>query len=174
MPLTQPVGSDDYILGPSDAALTLVEYGDYQCSYCGQAYPIVKQIQRTYPDSLRFVFRNFPIPEIHPEALAAAEFAEYAGSQGKFWEAHDALYENQDQLGDAFYRELASSLGLNAAAAEAAVSAQQFGDRIQGQINSGLRSGVNGTPAFFINEQFFPGPFTELPDVLEQIFASGR
>lgn len=174
MPLTQPVGSDDYILGPSDAALTLVEYGDYQCSYCGQAYPIVKQIQRTYPDSLRFVFRNFPIPEIHPEALAAAEFAEYAGSQGKFWEAHDALYENQDQLGDGFYRALASSLGLDAAAAEAAVSAQQFGDRIQGQINSGLRSGVNGTPAFFINEQFFPGPFTELPDVLEQIFASGR
>ena len=174
MPLTQPVGSDDYSQGPSDAALTLVEYGDYQCSYCGQAYPIVKQIQRTYPDSLRFVFRNFPIPEIHPEALAAAEFAEYAGSQGKFWEAHDALYENQDQLGDGFYRALASSLGLDAAAAEAAVSAQQFGDRIQGQINSGLRSGVNGTPAFFINEQFFPGPFTELPDVLEQIFASGR
>ncbi|UEA57519.1 thioredoxin domain-containing protein [Gordonia otitidis] len=174
MTLTPSVGSDDYTQGPDEAAITLVEYGDYECSYCGQAYPIVKDLQRTYSDSLRFCFRNFPIPEIHPQALSAAEFAEYAGSQGRFWEAHDRLYENQDRLGDSFYRELAAELGFEQRAVENALNAGEFADRIQGHINSGLRSGVNGTPAFFINEQFFPGPYTELPEVLAQIFASGR
>jgi len=93
--LTLPVGERDHSAGPSDAPLLLVEYGDYQCPYCGAAYPIVKRIQKELGSSLRFVFRNFPITNSHPQAEWAAETAEAAAAQGKFWEMHDFLYENQ-------------------------------------------------------------------------------
>lgn len=93
-----PVTSADHSRGPENAPLTVVEYGDYQCPGCGQAYPIVKQIQKHFGKRLRFVFRNFPLNESHPEAESAAETAEFAGARGKFWQMHDALYENQDRL----------------------------------------------------------------------------
>src|SRR6185369_7770118 len=95
--LTLPVSERDHVQGPETAPVTLVEYGDYECPHCGRAHPVVKRVQKHFGDSLRFVFRNFPLSEMHPMAEPAAEAAEFAASQGKFWEMHDGIYEHQTQ-----------------------------------------------------------------------------
>jgi predicted DsbA family dithiol-disulfide isomerase len=112
--LTLPVGSRDHSEGPADAAVTLVEYGDYECPHCGMAYPIIKEVQRRMGKQLRFVFRNFPIPDNHPHAIHAAEAAEAAGAQDRFWPMHDLLYEHQQKLRDRHLVEHAQALGLDA------------------------------------------------------------
>jgi protein-disulfide isomerase len=149
--LKNPVSSADHSEGPQDAPVTLVEYGDYQCPYCGQAYPIVKAIQKAFGKKLRFVFRNFPLGEMHPHAESAAETAEFAGANGKFWQMHDALYENQEQLGGELYLELAQSLGLSGAALRKALEDGTYRERVRADFMGGVKSGVNGTPSFFIN-----------------------
>ncbi|AMJ55236.1 MULTISPECIES: DsbA family protein [Stenotrophomonas] len=151
-----PVNTRDHAQGPLDAPVILVEYGDYQCPYCGEAYEGIKELQAQFGASLCFVFRNFPLSDDHPQALPAAVFAEYAATHGKFWEAHDALYENQDRLGPAFYVELARELALDIEGLQEALEAGQLASRIQADLNGGLRSGVNGTPSFFINGQLCP------------------
>ncbi len=150
--LTLPVGVDrDHIQGPADAPLTLLEYGDYECPYCGAAYPIVKQVQAQLGDRLRFVFRNFPITTSHPHAERAAEAAEAAASEGKFWEMHDLLYENQQRLEDADLHRYAEQLGLDVQAfAEDLANGAHMG-RVREDFMSGVRSGVNGTPTFYVN-----------------------
>src|SRR6187401_850202 len=110
--LTLPVGARDHAQGPADAPVTLVEYGDYECPHCGRAYPIVKRVQKHFGKRLRFIFRNFPLSEMHPQAEHAAETAEFAGSSGKFWEMHDALFENQESFGDQMFLGLAQELNL--------------------------------------------------------------
>src|SRR6187200_3268377 len=110
--LTLPVGPRDHAQGPVGAPVTLVEYGDYECPHCGRAFPIVKEVQRRLGETLRFVFRNFPLSEAHPHALNAAEAAEAAGSQGKFWEMHDTLYRHQHALDDRHLLSYAKTLGL--------------------------------------------------------------
>ncbi len=149
--LTQPVSAHDHAEGPADALLTLVEYGDYQCPYCGAAYPVVKRLQKRLGKKLRFVFRNFPLTQAHPYALIAAEAAEAAAIQGKFWEMHDLLFEQQKLLKPEIIPSWAERIGLNL---------EQFGNdikqgvvekRIKEDRQSGIRSGVNGTPTFFIN-----------------------
>ena len=150
-----PVSSRDHVQGSIDAPVVLVEYGDYQCPYCGDAYSGIKELQAQFGESLCFVFRNFPLSEVHPQAMPAAIFAEYAAANGKFWQAHDALYENQDQLGPALYAELARDLDLDLAELREALETGQFGTRIHADLNGALRSGVNGTPSFFINDQFY-------------------
>src|SRR5690242_1494149 len=107
-----PVSPDDHTIGPEDATVVLVEYGDYQCPYCGAASPVVKDLLAELGDRVRFVFRNFPLAEMHPEAVDAAFVAEFAASHGKFWEAHDLLYENQDRLGSPLYAEICATLAL--------------------------------------------------------------
>ena len=149
--LTVPVGPKDHIQGEPDAPCTLVEYGDYQCPSCGQAYPIVKQIQKHFGKRLRFVFRNFPLAQMHPQAEAAAETAEFAAEKGKFWEMHDRLYENQARLGLPLYEELATDLDLSSDALLPALEQGTYRDRVRADFSSGVRSGVNGTPTFFIN-----------------------
>jgi len=149
--LTLPVGARDHIQGPESAPVTLVEYGDYQCPYCGAAYPIVKSVQQRLGDRLRFVFRNFPLSEMHPFALGAAEAAEAAGAQGKFWEMHDRLYENQRALDPPHLAQSARHLGLDVAQFERALAEHTFDARIREDFLSGARSGVNGTPTFYIN-----------------------
>lgn len=151
--LKNPVGPHDHVEGPDNAPVTLVEYGDYQCPYCGEAYPIVKKIQKAFGKKLRFVFRNFPLNEAHPHAESAAETAEFAAANGKFWEMHDALYENQEQLGGALYLELAQSLGLSGPALRTALEDGTYRERVRADFTGGVRSGVNGTPSFFINGQ---------------------
>jgi protein-disulfide isomerase len=149
--LTVPVSDRDHSQGPATAPVTLLEYGDYECPYCGAAYPIVKRLQEYLGDRLRFVFRNFPITTSHPHAEHAAEAAETAGAQGKFWEMHDYLYEHQRALTDQHLEEYAAAIGLNVDQFDREMEAQTHTDRVRADFMSGVRSGVNGTPTFYIN-----------------------
>ena len=161
MSLAIPVSSSDHAQGPADAPVTLVEYGDYQCPYCGEAYPVIKAVQRTFGDGLRFVFRNFPLSQAHPYAELAAEVAEAAGAQRKFWEMHDALYENQDQLGPALFEVLVERLRLDAGRFEADLQTRQYQARVKHDFMGGVRSGVSGTPGFFINGRIYDQSWDE-------------
>ena len=150
--LTMPVSEDrDHIQGPADAPVTLVEYGDYQCPYCGAAYSIVKDVQARMGDRLRFVFRNFPITTSHPRAEAAAEAAEAAAAQGEFWPMHDLIYEDQRRLRDRDFRDHAERLGLDLERFDRELAEHVYADRVREDFMTGVRSGVNGTPTFFIN-----------------------
>jgi len=157
--LKPPVGANDHIQGPAKAPVTLVEYGDYECPYCGEAYPVVKALQKRLGEQVRFVFRNFPLAEAHPHAEHAAEAAEAAGAQGKFWEMHDLLYENQDALDDQDLVRYASALKLDVPRFVKEMKARTYVERVRADFSSGVRSGVNGTPTFFINGARHDGPF---------------
>lgn len=157
--LTLPVGERDHAEGAADAPVTLVEYGDYQCPYCGAAYPVVKKVQQEMGVALRFVFRNFPITNAHPMAEWAAETAEAAAAQGKFWPVHDVLFENQRRFGDdAFFAEREAKLKLDVRRLAREVADRAYTARIEEDMTSGIRSGVNGTPTFFINGVRYDGP----------------
>ena len=155
--LTLLVGARDHAQGPASAPVTLVEYGDYECPHCGRAYPFVKMVQRRLGDRLRFVFRNFPLSEVHPNAVKAAETAEAAGEQGKFWEMHDALFEHQLHLEPPHLIALATKLGLDSERIAAQLDAHTHAARVREDFMSGVRSGVNGTPTFFINGARYDG-----------------
>jgi protein-disulfide isomerase len=159
--LSPSVSERDHTSGPASAPVTLVEYGDYECPYCGQAYPIVKAAQRKLGKRLRFVFRNFPLSEAHPHARHAAEAAEAAADQGKFWEMHDALFENQNALEDDQLVATARRLGLDAERIAEALEAGTYAQRVREDFRSGVRSGVNGTPTFFINGRRYDGPWAD-------------
>jgi protein-disulfide isomerase len=150
--LTMPVAEDrDHIQGPATAAVTLVQYGDFECPYCGAAYPIIKEIQSRMGDRLRFVFRNFPISTSHPHAEQAAEAAEAAAAQGRFWEMHDTLYENQRRLRDEDLLAYAERLELDVERFAKELAEHVHAGRVHEDFMSGVRSGVNGTPTFYIN-----------------------
>ncbi len=150
--LAVPVGKHDHIQGPEDAPLTLLEYGDFECPFCGQAHPSVKAVQQTLGANLRFVFRHFPLTNVHAHAEHAAEAAEAAAAQGQFWEMHDLLYENQDALEDEDLAEYAAELGLDARRVINEIETGAHRPRIRQDFTGGVRSGVNGTPCFFIND----------------------
>jgi protein-disulfide isomerase len=173
--LTPPVSSDDYAQGPATAPATLVEYGDFECPSCGQAYPIVKTIQRHFGDQLRFVFREFPLTQIHPHAEKAAEAAEAAGAQGQFWGMHDLLFENQDALGPELYLACATQLGLDVDRFARELADGTYEPRVREDFLSGVRSGVNGTPTFFINGRRHDGPWDAqaLADAIERVVQQG-
>ena len=154
-----PVTQEDHIQGDRNAPITLVEYGDYECPYCGLAYPIVKRIQKHFGKRLRFVFRNFPLVESHPHAGIAAMTAEFAATHHKFWEMHDILYENQESLDLPDLLSYAKSLDLSAADLQVAIENETFADKIKNDFMGGVRSGVNGTPSFFINGNRHNGSF---------------
>jgi protein-disulfide isomerase len=149
--LKTPISKSDHIRGPMSAAVTLVEYGDYQCPHCGMAHPIVNQVQAYFRNSLRFVFRHFPLTEAHPLAGIAAESAEFAGAAGLFWEMHDALFENQMILSVPTIFMIADKLRLPEVLLRNALETGQYRSKVRNDFMSGVRSGVNGTPAFFIN-----------------------
>jgi len=149
--LTLPVGDRDHAQGPAAAPVTLVEYGDYECPHCGAAYPVVKKLQKKLGKSLRFVFRNFPLISMHPHAEHAAQAAEVAAAQGKFWEMHDWIFEHQDTLEDRDLLEGAKALGLDAKRFVKEMESEAPLARVQEDFKGGMRSGVNGTPTFFIN-----------------------
>jgi protein-disulfide isomerase len=155
--LTPPVTERDHTAGDDDAPVTLVEYGDYECPYCGMAYPVVKTLQREFGSRLRFVFRNFPLAEAHPHARHAAQAAEAAGAQGKFWEMHDMLFEHQSALEDEDFVGYARALGLDAERVARELEAGTYAKRVRDDFRSGVRSGVNGTPTFFINGERYDG-----------------
>jgi protein-disulfide isomerase len=150
--LTLPVDEErDHIEGASSATVTLVQYGDYECPYCGEAYPIIKDVQAQMGDRLRFVFRNFPISTSHPHAEHAAEAAEAADAQGEFWRMHDLLYERQRHLADEDLHAYAEELGLDVERFDKEMAEHVHAARVREDFMSGVRSGVNGTPTFYIN-----------------------
>jgi protein-disulfide isomerase len=165
--LTPPVSDRDHINGPDDAPVTLVEYGDYECPYCGMAYPVVKSAQRALGDQLRFVFRNFPLAEAHPHARIAAQAAEAAGAQGKFWEMHDMLFEHQKALETEDLASYADSLGLDSVRFLRELQAGVYEKRVREDFRSGVRSGVNGTPTFFVNGSRYDGDWANANEFIE-------
>ena len=159
--LKPPVSDRDQAQGGADAGVTLVEYGDYECPHCGRAYPIVKAVQKRMGSRLRFVFRNFPLSNAHPHAELAAVATEAASEQGKFWEMHDVLFENQGALQRADLLGYARTLALDVDRFAADLEREVHRVRVQEDFRSGVRSGVNGTPTFFINGTRFDGAWDE-------------
>lgn len=163
--LKTPVGPRDHVLGDEHAPVTLVEYGDYECPHCGRAHPIVKEVLRHFGAQIRFVFRHFPLTQIHPFAESAAETAEFAGAHKRFWQMHDGLFENQFRLGLPFFFELTKILGLSTSELQTALEAGLYAPKVRSDFMGGIRSGVNGTPTFFINGHRHNGAY-ELTDLI--------
>ena len=149
--LAVPVTHTDHVSDADSARVTLVEYGDFECPSCGQAYHAVKILLRHYGNRVRFVFRHFPLREVHPHAELAAEAAEAAGAQHKFWHLHDLLFENQLHLKAKSLREYAAKAGLDLERYDYEMGDHVYLQRVQEHLESGRRSGVRATPAFFVN-----------------------
>ena len=156
--LTVPVTDRDHVRGDLGARFTLVEYGDYECPYCRAAHPVVQEVEQRLNGQLCFAYRHFPIVNAHPHAVRAAEAAEAAGAQGRFWAMHDRLFETMMGLADETLVRLAVQIGLDARRFVADLTANQYLDRIREDMSSGARSGVNGTPTFFVNGLRHDGP----------------
>lgn len=169
-----PISAQDHVQGNAKAGCTLIEYGDYECPHCGAAYPLVQQLQKHFGKRMRFVFRNFPLTQIHANAQAAAEVAEFAASKGKFWEMHDLLFENQDRLGDELFAELAGQLSLDPGEMHRALKKKTFTDHVRTDFTGGVRSGVNGTPTFYINDQRYNRPmdYDTMVQAIEEALAA--
>jgi protein-disulfide isomerase len=155
--LSPQVSERDHVAGNEDAPVTLVEYGDFECPYCGMAHPIVKAARNDLKSDLRFVFRHFPLAESHPHARLAAQAAEAAAAQGHFWEMHDMLFEHQDSLESEDLLGYAKSIGLDVARFTSELKAGTYEKRVRDDFRSGVKSGVNGTPTFFVNGTRYDG-----------------
>ncbi len=163
-----PVSAEDHLQGDPHAPVMLVEYGDYECPHCGRAYPIVQRVQKHFGKQLAFVFRNFPLNEIHPHAQSAAESAEFAAAHQRFWEMHDLIFENQAQLGMPMLLQLAGTLGLSGTDLGSAPESEKYTPHVKKDFLGGVRSGVNGTPTFFINGRRHDAAF-EFEDLVAAI-----
>ncbi|MEA2705275.1 MAG: hypothetical protein QOH22_63 [Gemmatimonadaceae bacterium] len=172
--LTPPVSERDHVAGPDDAPVTLVEYGDYECPHCGRAHPVIKTVQRELGGQLRFVFRNFPLAEAHPHALLAAQSAEAAGAQGKFWEMHDMIFEHQDALEPEDIVGYANALGLDIARFESELEGGTYVKKVRDDFRSGVKSGVNGTPTFFVNGIRYDGSWANVESFIGALRAAAR
>lgn len=157
--LTPAIGKDDHVQGRRDAGVTFVEYGDYECPHCLQAHGIVRELQERLGDQFSYIFRHFPIRTSHIHAQHAAEAAEAAAAQGKFWEMHDKLFANQDALDDASLVNLAREIGLDVERFQRELEEHVYAERVSESFRSGVRSGVNGTPTFYINGERYDGPW---------------
>ena len=166
-----PITAQDHVLGPADARVTLVEYGDYQCPYCAAAHSVVRLLENRYGPTLRVVFRHFPLVEIHPLAAPAAEAAEYAGDHGLFWEMHDAIFANQNRLSTQLLFAIAGTLQLSQMGLRDSVARSLHADKIQADFIGGVRSGVNGTPTFYVNGVRHQGGFSA-PELAASIQAA--
>jgi protein-disulfide isomerase len=153
-----PINDKDHVVGEGNATVTLVEYGDFECPYCGQAHPVVEEVRKIEGNKLKFVFRNFPLSQVHPHANRAAYAAEAAAKQGKFWQMHDLLFENQSELEDQDLIIYAQSLGLDIKQFNKDMNSQEIAKKVKDDFLSGVNSGVNGTPTFFINGTRFDQP----------------
>ncbi len=171
--LTVPVGPDDHVRGPDGARVTLVEYGDFECPYCGVAYGAVKALEQRYGDRLRVVFRSFPL-EQHPHAQKAAEAAEFAADAGRFWEMHDTLFEHQRALDESHLLKYAHDLGLDTSAMERALRDDTYAGIVEDQ-KEGAADIIPGTPAFFLNDVLFEDEPTEanLAHAIDYLLAHG-
>ncbi len=169
--------SDEWSLGRPDAPVTLLEYGDFECPFCAAARPVLQGMITERPDTLRLVYRHFPIKTIHPYAQLAAEAAEAAGAQGKFWEMHDMLFTHQRRLDYDDLLTYASQIGVNAERVGDGLTSHAFQPEVKRDFRSGIRDGVNGTPTIFINSVRYDGPRTReamLGAIGQQANAHGR
>ena len=157
--LRVPVTPADHVDGPANASAVLVEYGDYECVHCGLAHPNVAAVRKHFATQLRFVYRHFPLTQVHPNAVPAAETAEFAGAHNRFWTMHDALFANQARLGPGLFIRLAIAFDLPASDLQNDLIAHRFRDKVRNDFLGGVRSGVNGTPAFFINGERHDGGY---------------
>jgi protein-disulfide isomerase len=175
MSLAKPIDESDHVQGPADAPVTLVEYGDFQCPHCRTAHFYLKNVLATMGDDMRFVFRHMPLTQVHPMAQPAAEAAEAAGAQGKFWPMHDLIYENQDLLSPALLTRLGQRLGLDMQRFNDDLASHRFLPKVKEDFMSAVRSGAAGTPSFFINGEPYEGGFDDesLIDAL-RFAAQGR
>ena len=171
--LAVPVSERDHTQGPATAAVTLVQYGDYECPYTRLSTTIVRTIQQQLGEQLRFVFRNFPLIEIHPHALHAALAAEAAAAQGKFWQMHDYIFHHQHTLEDADLEQFAEAVGLDLQQYGRTLAEQRSLTRIEEDVEGGERSGVQGTPTFFINGAMYRGSW-EREALLPALQAASR
>lgn len=149
--LRPDISSLDQSIGNPSSSIILVEFGDYQCPHCGYAFPLVKKLLKEKGDDFLFVFRNFPLKEVHPAAFMAAVAAESAGRQGRFWEMHDMIFENQKNLHGNSFLDFSNKLGLDALRFAEDLEDQSIKEKVEADFESGIRSGVNGTPTFFVN-----------------------
>ena len=170
--LSLPVSPDrDHIRGPARALVTLVEYGDYECPHCRQAHYVLQDLLAEMGDQVQLAFRNFPLTQIHPHAQQAAEAAEAAGAQGRFWPMHDTIYENQDALEEEDLMAYAEQVGLDLDRFQLELFQGVYAPRVREDFLSGVRSGVNGTPTFFINGRRHDGPW-DLPSLVAAIVSN--
>ena len=170
--LVQPVSDDrDHVRGPTSALVTLVEYGDYECPHCRAAHPVIEKVVRAMQDRVRFAFRHFPLTQTHPHAREAAQAAEAAATEGQFWQMHDKLFRHQDALATTDLVRYAAELGIDPESFGRALASHAFSTRVREDFVSGVRSGVNGTPTFFIGGTRYDGPsdFHSLLVVLDQV-----
>lgn len=166
--LAAPVSKRDNMLGDINAPIVIVEYGDYQCPFCAAAYVQMKRLRAEVPlTDMCYVFRNFPLKQVHPNAEHAAEAAEIVGEFGKFWEMHALLFENQDALDDQSLADYAESLGIDRHKFKSELASHTQAQRVHEDFISGVRSGVNGTPSFFVNDLRFDGSVAELVAAIE-------
>jgi protein-disulfide isomerase len=149
--LKAPITPLDHRMGDDNAPVVLVEYGDYQCPFCAAAQPVVRELMRNFGPDLALIYRHFPLSEVHPQAQVAAEAAEFAGAHGAFWSMHQALFANQLQLSLPVIFALAGALSLSQAALREALTARTYAEKVHTDFIGGVRSGVNGTPSFFVN-----------------------
>jgi len=172
--LTPPVSSTrDHVLGPPNAPIVMVEYGDFECPFCAQAEPVLKALRRSLQTVILFAFRHFPMAEAHPHDLHAAEAAEAAGAQGKFWQMHDYLFAHQDALEDSDLVEYAAAVGCDVDRFIREMAENRYLPRVREDFLSGVRSGVNGNPTLFINGMRYDGPrdLDSLLAAIEQLAA---
>ena len=156
--LDRPISDKDHLVGRPDAPIILLQYGDFECPFCGSAYPMIKRLQESLDDDMCFVYRHFPVSTKHKHARKAAEAAEAAGAQNAFWQMHDILYEHQDALSDNDLVKYASGIVKDIARFKEELFSSKYGPAVQEDFMSGVKSGVNGTPTFFINGQRYNGP----------------
>jgi protein-disulfide isomerase len=169
--LSVPVGAEDHIRGPLSAPVTLLEYGDYQCPYCASAQAAIRGLLEQRPDTVRFVFRHFPLTNVHQHAELAAETVEAAACRDRFWQMHDWLFEHQKEFNPGYVRVAAEQLGLPPDAIDREVNEHLYLDRIQRDFAGGIRSGVNGTPTFYVNDVRQDGGYT-LPELIAAVDAA--
>jgi protein-disulfide isomerase len=163
----------DHAQGSSEAPVTIVEYGDFECPYCGRAYPILRQLRQELGDQIRLIYRHFPLNSVHPHASVAAQAAEAAGAQGKFWEMHSMLFENQDALENVDFDQYALRVGLEVYRFRADLSSERFSRRVQRDFESGSQLGVSKTPTLFINGVKYDGPL-EYESILKAVRAAAQ
>ena len=168
--LLQPDEATDHLAGPASARITLIEYGDFECPYCAQAYPVAKMLQKHFADDLRYVYRHFPQVQVHPHAELAAEAAVAAGAQGRFWPYHDLLFENQQHLAQKHLRQYAERIGLDLERFDYELADHVYLQRVHEQAEGGRKLGVRATPAFYVNGQYTDVSFgvQHLHDAIER------